>query len=276
MIPCRNATRAELKEVLEWAANEGWNPGLDDAAPFFAADPQGFFVAVDSDDAPVAAISVVNHGDGFAFLGLYIVRQAYRGRGIGLALWRHAMTHAGDRIVGLDGVEDQQQNYIASGFRHAGGTTRFSGRIAGRVDPDVRAVPPDRIPALIAMEADASGVLKPAYLRAWFTDTAHRKTIVMTSATGIDGFCTVRNCREGAKIGPLVARSTDVADRLIRHAATLCAGTLTLDVPDTAVSLAALCTRHGLTPGFKTARMYLGRFAAPHHYHFAVTSLELG
>jgi hypothetical protein len=33
----RPATRAELDRMVDWAAAEGWNPGLADADPFWAA-----------------------------------------------------------------------------------------------------------------------------------------------------------------------------------------------------------------------------------------------
>lgn len=276
MITCRTAHPQELDLVLDWAAEEGWNPGVDDASAFFAADPEGFFVAVDADDTPLAAISVVNHSAAFAFLGLYLVRPAHRGRGIGLQLWQHALRHAGQRTVGLDGVEAQQQNYIASGFAHAGGTTRLSGRIHGLTDPDIRAAGPDDIPDLVAREAAASGVAKPAYLSAWFGNTANRTTLVSESTQGIDGLCTVRTCSAGVKIGPLIAESDGTAERLIGHAATLTEDTVTLDVPETARTLGGLCQSLGLTPGFKTARMYRGPFSARPHRIFAVTSLELG
>ncbi len=86
----RTATLADVNLMLDWAADEGWNPGLDDAAAFHASDPEGFFVA-ERAGAPVAAISVVNHDDRNAFLGLYLCRPEWRGQGIGLALWNHAL-----------------------------------------------------------------------------------------------------------------------------------------------------------------------------------------
>ena len=55
----RPMTVTELELVLDWAADEGWNPGLDDAAAFYAADPAGFLIK-EVDGQPVAAISVVN------------------------------------------------------------------------------------------------------------------------------------------------------------------------------------------------------------------------
>ena len=82
----RRARKDEIGLILDWAAAEGWNPGLDDAAAFFAADPQGFFIA-ENDGEPIAAISVVNHSERFAFLGLYLCLRNWRGRGIGYALW---------------------------------------------------------------------------------------------------------------------------------------------------------------------------------------------
>lgn len=276
MILCRTATLQELSQVLDWAAEEGWNPGLDDAEAFFRADPDGFFVAVDRSDHPLAAISVVNHSDSFAFLGLYIVRPAHRGKGIGLHLWQHAMRHAGDRIVGLDGVEAQQQNYVASGFAHAGGTTRYSGSVPGVVDPDIQITLADDIPALIAEEAEASGMAKPAYLQSWFNHTDYRTTYACKESERLRGFVTVRVCRLGAKIGPLLAENSDIARRLITHASALTKGIVTLDVPDTATSLRTICEGMKLEAGFKTARMYRGSFVMPRHLNFAVASLELG
>ena len=76
---CRNATLAEVELMLSWAIEEGWNAGADDAVAFYAGDPEGFFVA-EVDGAPVASISVVNHTDDFAFLGLYICRPEHRGK----------------------------------------------------------------------------------------------------------------------------------------------------------------------------------------------------
>ena len=276
MIHYRNATLSELSQSLDWATEEGWNPGLDDAAAFFQADPRGFFVAVDEGDAPVASISVVNHTDHFAFLGLYIVRPAYRGQGIGLRLWQHALRHAGERTVGLDGVPEQQQNYVKSGFAHAGGTTRFSGVLTGRTDPEVRTASPADIPAMIAKEAEASGVAKHAYLQAWFTQSPNRKTFVIDGPQGLAGLCTVRVCRAGAKVGPLVADTRAIADRMIAQAAQIVDGPLTLDVPDTSSALHSLCQENGFEAGFQTARMYRGPFATTGHANFAVVSLELG
>src|SRR5262250_555790 len=79
--------------AVDWAAAEGWNPGLADATCFAAVDPEGFLIG-ELDGAPVATISCVNYDERFAFLGFYIVRRDVRGRGHGLRMWDAAVAHA--------------------------------------------------------------------------------------------------------------------------------------------------------------------------------------
>ncbi|MEM7719680.1 MAG: GNAT family N-acetyltransferase [Pseudomonadota bacterium] len=270
MTTFRTASETDVSLILDWAAAEGWNPGLDDAAAFYASDPSGFFVAFEGDE-PVAAISVVNHTDDFAFLGLYIARPSHRGKGIGYSLWQHAIQHAGTRTIGLDGVPDQQANYAASGFRADGGTTRFSGRVSPARDDTLRRAEASDIPTLIDLEAEASGVEKARYLSTWFSNTDYRMTFVAD-----DGFCTVRRCRAGAKIGPLVATSPTTALRLIHHAGKVIAPEVMIDVPAQSGELTTICHELGLAPGFETARMYRGTPPLAKGSLFAVTSLELG
>src|SRR5260370_17096689 len=62
----------EIALAADWAAAEGWNPGLDDAACFVTVDPDGFFIG-ELDGAPAATISCVNYDERFAFLGFYTV-----------------------------------------------------------------------------------------------------------------------------------------------------------------------------------------------------------
>ena len=119
----------EISIAVDWAAAEGWNPGLADAACFATVDPDGFLIG-ELDGAPVATISCVNYDASFAFLGFYIVREDLRGRGYGLRIWNAAIAHAGARVIGLDGVVAQQENYKKSGFELAYANVRYGGTVA--------------------------------------------------------------------------------------------------------------------------------------------------
>ncbi|ULB11962.1 GNAT family N-acetyltransferase [Cereibacter azotoformans] len=262
----RRMTLPDLTRVLGWAADEGWNPGNDDAAAFLAADPDGFFLHEEAGE-PVAAISVVNHDERTAFLGLYICRPEWRGRGIGLALWAHALAHAEARTVGLDGVAAQQANYARAGFVRAGATLRLEGRLAGEPLPE--AIDPR---PLIALDRAANGYDRTAFLAAWLAPTATRRTVVHGN-----GFATGRLCQRGCKIGPVVASDAATALDLIRGAAAAveCEEVI-VDVPDTNPALIAALEALGFRETFGTARMYRGPAPVAGPTLQATGTLELG
>lgn len=278
----RTMTRTDLETVLAWARDEGWNPGLDDAPAFLAADPEGFLLG-EVDGAPVAAVSVVRHAPDVGFLGLYLCRPGWRGRGLGLALWREGMARLEGARVGLDGVVAQQANYRRSGFALAHRNIRWAGR------PDLRALSAgdvrivsataDHIAALIAYDAAITGYARPRFLEAWLTPTPARRAMVALGENGAPcGYGAIRACVEGAKIGPLYADAPAAAAALAR--ALLADAPLTpvaLDAPEPNAPAAALAQALGLAPSFETARM--GRGEAPREdlsRVFGVASFELG
>ena len=55
----------EVALAVDWAAAEGWNPGLADASCFAAAAPDGFLLG-EFAGAPAAILSVVNYDEHFS------------------------------------------------------------------------------------------------------------------------------------------------------------------------------------------------------------------
>src|ERR1700692_2492040 len=164
----------EISIAVNWAATEGWNPGLADDACFAAVDPEGFLIG-ELDGAPAATVSCVNYSASFAFLGFYIVREDLRGRGYGLRIWNAALAHAGPRVIGLDGVVAQQQNYRKSGFELAYANVRYGGIVATPDAPQAGVMALAEVP-LAAVEAYDAMVFpapRPAFLRAWIGSPAH-------------------------------------------------------------------------------------------------------
>src|SRR3954447_19929800 len=164
----RPANRRELDLALEWAAQEGWNPGLSDAECFHAADPDGFLLAL-RDGEPVASISVVRYGGDFGFLGLYIVRPDLRGRGYGYRLWQAGMARLEGRTVGLDGVVAQQENYRRSGFSLAHRNIRYGGqpRTNAPLDARIKPVEGDLLNAVLAYDQAFFPAPRDGFLRCW-------------------------------------------------------------------------------------------------------------
>lgn len=271
----RQMTPGDLETVLDWAAAEGWNPGLEDAAAFWAADPEGFFMA-ERDGRLAAAISVVNHDDDHAFLGLYICHPDFRGQGIGLALWAHALRHAGGRSVGLDGVPAQQANYARAGFVATGSTLRMEGA-AWAPDASLRLSEPGDAAALLALDRAALGHARPGFLSGWIIQTQTRRTVVAEGPDGPIGFATARLCQSGGKIGPVIAPDTATALALVASAAqALDLHRIAVDVPQQNAALLDALAAAGFVETFRTARMIRGTPPAPSASLQAVATLELG
>ncbi|ADH90271.1 GCN5-related N-acetyltransferase [Ancylobacter novellus DSM 506] len=272
----RSLRPEEIRLAIDWAAGEGWNPGLDDAACFSVVDPEGFLVA-ELDGEPAAVISVVNYDEAFAFLGFYIVRPELRGRGIGFKLWQAGLAHAGARTIGLDGVVAQQENYAKQGFTFAYRNIRFAGAPGDGEAGDT--VDLSTLPFAVVEASDAAifPASRTAFLKAWLSTPGHAGRALIRDGA-LAGWGVVRPARAGWKIGPLVAQDEEAAEivfRALRAAAG--AGEIVLDVPEPNVAALALARRHGLAPVFETARMYTGpiRPVALERL-YGVTSFELG
>jgi len=271
-------TPSQIETAIAWAAAEGWNPGLSDQ-PCFLAQDAGLFLGVVEAGALLAVISATRYAENFGFIGFYIARPDQRGRGHGLAVWRAAMARLEGRLIGLDGVVAQQANYRRSGFSLAWNNIRFGG--VPQV-PDAGGggiVPAARVPfaALAALDRCVFPVARHDFLRAWLDTPGHAARAMLRDGA-VTGLGVLRPCREGHKIGPLVAEDSATAAAL---AAALLVGLppapVFLDVPEPARHAVALAESLGLKPVFETARMYTGPAPALRLDRvFGITSFELG
>ncbi|MBZ9936504.1 GNAT family N-acetyltransferase [Mesorhizobium sp. BR1-1-16] len=279
MLSIREMTRDDLDRAMDWAAAEGWNPGLDDASAFHAADPAGFLMGFLGDE-PVTAISVVAYGAAFGFLGLYICRPEHRGRGFGWQTWQAGMARLGKRVIGLDGVVAQQENYRRSGFTLAHRNIRFGGIVDCETpqDPRLMVVSEALKPAVIAYDAALFPADRAAFLDVFLDGRGGRVAIALVEDGSARGYGVIRPAISGAKIGPLFAESAEDADLLFRALAARAKGaTVYFDPPEPNGAALALAARYGLEPAFETARMYRGPAPGlPLDRIFGITSFELG
>jgi GNAT superfamily N-acetyltransferase len=274
----RGMTRPDLERVLVWAAEEGWNPGLADAACFHAADPQGFLMGFIGDE-PIASISVVRYCADFGFLGLYIVRPKHRGMGYGMRLWEAGLQRLDSRTVGLDGVVARQSDYSRSGFQLLYRNLRFSGApvIARTEDVRLHVVTAPLLASVLRFDRRYFPAERGGFLACWLAQTGHHALALLEDGD-VKGYGVARPCRTGWKIGPLFADRERDADVLFRALAAAAGATpIIIDVPEPNRAALALVARYGLAPDFETARMYRGRAPeVPLEGVFGVTTLELG
>jgi GNAT superfamily N-acetyltransferase len=268
----------EISIAVDWAAAEGWNPGLADAACFATVDAGGFLIG-ELDGAPAATVSCVNYGASFAFLGFYIVREDLRGRGYGLRIWNAAIAHAGARVIGLDGVVAQQQNYKKSGFELAYANVRYGGAVAApdTQRPGVIALTEVPLAAVEASDITVFPAPRTAFLRAWIGSPGHVGRALVRDGR-LTAWGVIRPCRKGRKIGPMVAADRAAAEAVLSALLASAGGAeIFLDVPSVNRDAIALAQDLNLAPVFETARMYTGAIPPLRLERvFGVTTFELG
>jgi ribosomal protein S18 acetylase RimI-like enzyme len=269
----------EVHLAIEWAAAEGWNPGVHDATCFYAADHGGFLLGSLGDE-PVATISVVKYGATFGFLGLYIVSNAFRGQGYGMQIWKAGLERLAGRNVGLDGVVAQQDNYRKSGFRLAYRNIRYQGTASAPASIDARIVPLSSVPVAETIAYDRAFFPdeRAAFLRCWITQPDSTALGILRGRT-LAGYGVVRRGRDGYKIGPLFADDAALAEALFGALQAYMPrdAVIYLDVPEANTAAVALAERHGMVVAFETARMYTGDAPQlPLRRLFGVTTFELG
>lgn len=276
----REMTRQEVDMAIDWAASEGWNPGLYDADCFYAADPNGFLIGL-LDNAPIATISAVKYGDSFGFVGFYIVKPEYRGKGYGIQIWSSGLSYLSGRTIGLDGVVSQQGNYQKSGFTLAYRNIRYQGTGGGSFPTDSGIVHLSTIPfdEICSYDKPLFPDDRVQFLRCWLDQPQSTALGVIGKNGKLAGYGVVRICRSGYKIGPLFSDNPQIAEHLFLalKAHTSVGASIFLDVPEVNAAAVDLVKRQNMIAAFETARMYTGKCPdLTLSRLFGVTTFELG
>jgi len=278
----REMTRAELDTLVEWAANEGWNPGNNDAQIFWDTDPEGF-VAAKLRGKLIGGGSIVSYGGRFGFMGFFIIRPDHRNQGFGRRLWFHRRDLLISRlqapaVIGMDGVFDMQEFYARGGFVLCNRDLRFEGVGAAATPADIL-VDLREVSFAELSRYDAAHFPAPRerFLKVWIAQPNSRALGAVQDGN-LRGYGVIRPCRQGFKIGPLFATDGDTAEALFRGLGDIAPGEpIFLDVPENNPQAIALARRHDLREVFGCARMYYGPPPVlPYHEIFGVTTFELG
>lgn len=267
--------------LVDWAKQEGWNPGTHDAEAFWAQDPDGF-LGVKHQGELVAGGSIVSYDGDFGFMGFFIVKPEYRGQGLGRKLWTHRRDALLARLqvgaaIGMDGVVDMQPFYASGGFVHQFADVRYA--LQGRaclVDENIsRGVKDEQ--ALRAYDKTCFLFDRTKFLEHWWHQP-EGQVFCYGEDNAIQGYATLRDATEGRRIGPLFADTPEVAAALVK-ACLNAAGddTVFLDVPLANTHAVALVRALGGEAVFECARMVHGPVPPwPLERIYGITSFELG
>lgn len=278
----RTLSRTELDMVIGWAEAEGWNPGRHDAAAFWAVDPEGYY-GMFLEGELIGSASIVSYHGEMGFVGLFIVKPEWRGKGFGSQFWHFFIGQMKQRLkpgapAALDGVLAMQEYYAKSGFVFQHRNLRMLG--TGEKTPaDAQLVDLSTVTFEELVEYDRThfGAKRAEFLHSWITAEGG-SALGLRRDGALVGMGVVRPCHRGFKIGPLFADDAEVADRIFRGLSSHAAGQpLFLSIPENNAEALELAKRHGLIECFGCARMVMGPVPdLPWGRIFGVTSFELG
>jgi GNAT superfamily N-acetyltransferase len=270
-------SREEAEFTIEMAAAEGWNPGIHDGELFYEADPEGFFIA-EITGRPVGCASAVAYDDSFGFFGLYVVKPAFRKKGIGMKLTEKCMEYLGERNIGLDGVVENEKKYQkVMEFKSSYNNLRFEGRGGGEF-PDglvkISAVP---FGEMLEYDRKMFPAPRAGFLGKWIKQT-NSHAFARFEAQKLRGYGVIRKCRKGYKIGPLFADDPHTAKKIFQALKASVPGeTIYLDIPEPNKKAVEIAENYRMVIMFKTVRMYSREEPAIRlDGVYGVTSFELG
>ena len=268
----------EVAIALDWAKQEGWNPGINDAELFYQADAHGFF-AGEVDGELVAVGSAVTYSDDFAFCGLYIVAPEHRGKGYGLELTKHRLNYCKGRNIGIDGVLENVEIYQRIGYVpfYQNKRYQFTASEIPFDSSNISIICANDVPQIIAYDRQCFPAPRNNFLKVWLTQK-EGKSVVFKTNDNVQGYAVRRQCSEGYKIGPLFADNIEIAKQLlITLQADIPGETVLLDVPENNSDAIKLTESFDMKVVFATSRMYQqGLPDICHEKVFGITTFELG
>lgn len=273
-------TEKQVNDIaIQWAKEEGWNPGLTDAKCFYAQNPNGFFVGL-LEGQPIGCCSATIYDENFAFFGLYIVKREFRHQGFGIQMTRHRLEYVGDRNIGLDGVLDMADKYANIGFRTAHLNIRYQGQTNFETEIDPHLVKVSHEIRSLVQDYDRRyfPASRKPFLQCWLTPSKDLVPLAYVDNKGIKGYGVVRRCFKGYKIGPLFADSFEIAEKIFLELIRYVKGeAFYLDIPEPNALAIKLVERYHMQPCFKTSRMYTKKDPDINLDNvYGITTFELG
>jgi len=209
--------REEMHLTSALADEEGWNVGTTDAQALFDADPEGALCA-ECGGQIVGCLLAAATGGAHGFLGRYLVRKGFRGRGIGSQLWAAGLAHleaAGATTIGLNAVLKMAPRYASAGFAKVRRNARYADKSPAPESVPYGLVSLAGVPFdTLRRYAEAGfGFPRERLLSAWLALPRARGLAAMEGSL-VRGFGMIHPCRTGWKAGPLYAETPEIAARL--------------------------------------------------------------
>ena len=293
MLEIKPFTSSDLDFVTGLAREQGFAPGVGDIEIYANTDRQGIWLAWENNQ-PLGCIAAVTYNPGYAFIGLFVVKQDHRGQGIGHRLWRHALqTLNSVECIGLEAAVQMVGFYEKAGFQKDCVTTRRqmlclsdqsnnpNTTLLHRSDINVVSLRDISLEAIQRYDERHEISPRPHFLELWLRHKAGEVFVAMDTKGECHGYVRIRPCLlpigDGWRVGPWLAEDAGMASLLLNNAMDRHKGVVLIDTPGHNHSAKTLTTAKGFKPMGSTVRMYKGVIPKGHDRNvYGLACLELG
>jgi GNAT superfamily N-acetyltransferase len=261
---------ADIDGGMVLSTEAGWNQTADDWRHFIES---GRTIGVrDGDGRLVASAAALPYDGPFGFVGMVLVTENWRRRGIATRLVDRCVETLEQRglVPVLDATAAGEEVYRKQGFVPQFRFDRWQGNAGGNDAPGGKV----DVETIADLDAAVFGAARPALMK----DFLVRDGTQALLADGDEGFALVRRGKRAWQMGPVVATDEKAALPLVQRLMRAIDGLVFIDVPQRWRAIGDWLRQQGFSIQRSFARMALRRgetFGDPSRL-FAVAGPEFG
>lgn len=206
-------TLADRQVGMDLCEQAGWNQTLEDWAFFLTQAQNQAHLALWA-HKPVGTVVGLDLGEGYSWISMMLVDQAFRRKGIGKALMQTVLG-SGATAFGLDATPAGASLYVPMGFAPVQTLYRLTGTLpsAKRIPSKVKALSRADWAELLRLDAIASGLNRAYMLNHLFTRYPEY-AFGYFEGPKLTGYCLGRKGKHYDQVGPIIAPDQNVARAL--------------------------------------------------------------
>jgi len=225
---------ADLAGALRLQEPERWNQTVEDWTRLLRLNPDGCFAAF-SGGKLVGTVTVIAYGTHLAWVGMMLVAQEYRGRGIGKRLMYTALAHCQQRqiaTVKLDATPAARPLYDSLGFVPECEIERWQGTGRSQSQPNPGSCSTNKVPlSFYQFDEHAFRVSRKELLDALLEDCRFAPELQIDESTqSLQGYAFARAGARACYVGPVVAVEPQLAVGLLDSMLQRLAGAVFVDI----------------------------------------------
>lgn len=235
MVKIRPMQLRDIEQAMRLKNSEGWNQTERDWEILLKLSPETCLVAV-YDREVIGTVTAVNYSNELSWIGMMLVNEKYRRRGIGSLLLKDNIKRLKEcKIIKLDATPVGKNLYIKVGFEEEYTITRMTISplpeqqitYSGKVTP----LRPCNIKEIADLDKAVFGADRTDLIES-ILETYPDKALKLERDGRIAAYCLRRDGVKHNHLGPVIALTIEDAKKLLSAAMNRLAGqTVVIDVP---------------------------------------------